>query len=103
MSNTIKVQTAALDAFVTSTERHADDLQRILDALEAAHVDRGSFGLMPASGDMHDAYTEQVDTCIEGLTEATGVLTSVAEAATATKDNYETCETGAVEMLGGGA
>ena len=102
MSKTIKVQTAAFDALVTATERHADDLQRILDALEAAHVDRGSFGLMPASGDMHQAYTEQVDFCIDGLTEATGVLTSVAEAANATKDNYETCETGAVEMLSGG-
>ena len=102
MSKTIKVQTAAFDAFVTSTERHGEDLQRILEALQAAHVDRGSFGLMPASDDMHQAYTEQVDFCIDGLTEAEEVMTSVADAAATTKDNYVTCETGAVEMLSGG-
>lgn len=81
----------------TSRARQLEDLrQRLLDA----HVGRSSFGIMPASGELFRAYTEQSDTCLDGLGGLATLMTALAEAAIRTKDNYEQVEAANAAMFG---
>lgn len=96
MPQPFQVSTGALDPFIEASSQHGDALDEIVRRLSEAHVARGSFGLMPASDDLHQAYTEHVDSCLDGLTSTAETMRDVADGATATKQNYEGAEEDAV-------
>lgn len=96
MSQPFQVSTGVFDPFIEASSRHADELEQIVQRLTDAHVARGSFGLMPASDDLHEAYTEHVDSCLDGLGSTVETMQDVSAGATASKENYEGAEEDAV-------
>ncbi len=96
MPQPYQVSTGVFDRFIDATTAHAEEFERIVARLTDAHVDRGSFGLMPASADLHEAYTEHVDGCLEGLNSTAQTMHDIADGATGTKQNYEGAEEDAI-------
>ena len=96
MPEPFKVSTGVFDSFIESATSHAEEFEQIVQQLTDAHVDRGSFGLMPASGDLYQAYTEHVDGCLDGLTSTADTMHDVSAGAIATKQNYEGAEEDAI-------
>jgi hypothetical protein len=96
MPQPFQVSTAVFDPFIEASAAHADELEQIVQRLTQAHVARGSFGYMPASDDLHEAYTEHVNSCLDGLASTAETMQDVSAGASATKQNYESAEEDAV-------
>ena len=96
MSQPFRVSPEVFDPLVDASTQHAEEFDRIVSRLAEAHVARGSFGYMPASDDLHQAYTEHVDACVDGLTGTADTMRDVAEGSRVTQQNYEGAETDAV-------
>ena len=96
MAQPFKVSTGVFDPFIDAATNHASALEQVVSQLTAAHVSRGSFGYMPASDDLHQAYTEHVDSCLDGLTSTVETMHDVADGATVSKQNYEGAEEDAI-------
>ena len=96
MPQPFRVVPEVFDPFVDAATQHAEELDAIVARLTDAHVARGSFGYMPASDDLHQAYAEHVDACLDGLTGTADTMRDVADGARATQQNYVGAEADAV-------
>lgn len=95
----MSVDPQELARFAAASDSRAERMEQIFAELVGAHVDRLSFGLMPASGDLHTAYTEHADSCVAGMREGAEAMTGIAEGLRTEGEMYTAVELVNIDLL----
>ena len=98
MQDTV-VDPAALDLFASQSRGRSDRFDTARQQMRDGEVGRMSFGIMPAAFMLYDRYTEQMQACIDGLTEGAGVMDDIAEGVTMMREAYTAVEEANVDMF----
>jgi len=98
MEDTV-VDPAALDRYASQSRGRADQFDNARQQMRDGEVGRMSFGIMPAAFMLYDAYTEQVQACLDGLTEGAGAMDDIAEGVTTMREAYTATDAANAEMF----
>ncbi|MBR7824698.1 hypothetical protein KDK95_00130 [Actinospica sp. MGRD01-02] len=109
MAGGYQVDVAALRSFAQVADAQEQQLERIHQTLAGVQIDGDAFGLLPASGDLHSAYTAHAQAEVENTAEAAQLLHETGAGLEQTAVNYGQTEQAITEMyhnmrgqLGGG-
>lgn len=98
MEDTV-VDPAALDRYASQSRGRADQFETARQQMRDGEVGRMSFGIMPAAFMLYDAYTEQLQACLDGLTEGAGAMEDIAEGVTTMREAYMATDAANADMF----
>lgn len=101
MAGGFQIDLAALRSFAQVADDQMQQLERIHQTLAGVQIDGDAFGLLPASGDLHGAYTARAQAEVENTSEAAGLLQETGAGLERTAGNYEQTERAVTEMYHG--
>lgn len=94
---------AAFDAFARSSRGRAQHLGRAASSAADIGVPRWTFGRLPVSGELFDAYDQLRQLCLDGLSDAGEAMDAVADGIDQTHRAYTDAEDANVDQIGGGS
>ena len=98
MQDTV-VDPAALDTFASQSRGRSDRFDTARQQMRDGEVGRMSFGIMPAAFMLYDRYTEQLQACLDGLAEGSGVMEDIAEGITSLREAYLATDAANADMF----
>jgi uncharacterized protein YukE len=109
MAGGYQIEPTALRSFAQAAQEQGRQLEQIHQTLASVQIDGDAFGLLPASKDLHGAYTAHAQAEVENTTEAAELLQEIGSGLDQTAGNYEQNEQAVTEasrsiqgQLGGG-
>ncbi|WP_433857933.1 hypothetical protein [Streptomyces kronopolitis] len=82
----------ALHTFAKSTDARAEKLRAIRSKLASHQLSKEAFGKLPESAELHQAYDEQSEHCLDTLDSAATLEEKISEGVTETARAYQSDE-----------
>lgn len=98
MARGYQIEPSILRKYVQVMDQQAHILDQIHQTLAGVQVDGDSFGMLPASGDLHREYASHAQAEVDNSGEAVQLMQETGNGLVQTADNYEQTEQDIAEM-----